>query len=131
VKEKKKIQAVMIIGLLASLLFLFSSSQVVGEQMSINKVSIVPEKDLMTPAAACTHSHSVGGFPLAECHAEVFNDKDGNSRSISVYYTLDTGADDHWIASDAQAQNVGDWGREAWLRFEMSPTTRGVIATST
>jgi len=118
VKEKKKAQVVKIIGLLALLLLLSNNSQVLGEQKSI-KVSVVPEKDPVAPAAACTHSHSVGGFPLAECHAEVFNDKDGNSRSVSVYYTLDTSADDHWIASDAQAQNVGDWGREAWLRYEI------------
>jgi hypothetical protein len=89
------------------------------DAVPVTSVASLPDAAPVGPAAACTHSHSVGGHPLASCHAEVFDDKDGNERSVSVYYTLDTSADDHWISSDAQAQNVGDWAREAWLRYEL------------
>jgi hypothetical protein len=76
-----------------------------------------------SPAAACTHSHSVGGVPLDQCYAETFTDKDGNTRTISVFYTLNTthngNPHNHWISNATQAQNVGGWGREAWLRYEL------------
>ena len=108
---------VSVIVLVLSLLLL-NGSQVFSE-IKISTVASLEDATPVTPAAACTHSHSVGGHPLGSCHAEVFSDKDGNSRSVSVYYTLDTSADDHWISSDAQAQDVGDWAREAWLRYEL------------
>ena len=60
------------------------------------------------PNASCTDSVSVGGHALGECQGTTFN-MGGQTWTLSVYYTLDTNAGDHWILTHTQAANILPW----------------------
>jgi len=83
-----------------------------------------PEQAL---TAACPGGPVIDGITLDECHVENFV-VGGNNRSITVWYTKNTVTAtrtvkgvtrtmEHWINTDAQAQQVATWGREAWQRY--------------
>ncbi|TFG67846.1 MAG: hypothetical protein E4H27_08535, partial [Anaerolineales bacterium] len=68
----------------------------------------------------CNHTHTADGVPLDQCYGQTFT-IGGNTRSVSVYYTLSTTHSgtphNHWINSAAEAQDVADWAQEAWERY--------------
>ncbi|MBA3531405.1 MAG: hypothetical protein H0T73_05730 [Ardenticatenales bacterium] len=78
-------------------------------------------------AAPCTGGPTIDGILLDECVVESFT-VGGTNKTITVWYTQNAttatrmvdGSSvtlEHWIDTDAQAQQVADWGREAWERF--------------
>ncbi|MCP4165112.1 MAG: VWA domain-containing protein [Chloroflexi bacterium] len=88
---------------------------------------VVPIPAMHVPTAPCAGGPTIDGIILDECHVENFN-VGGNARSITVWYTKNTTTAtrvvdgithvlEHWINTDAQAQQVATWGREAWLRY--------------
>ncbi len=79
------------------------------------------------PDAPCAGGPVIDGVTLDECFIETFM-VGGASKSIRVWYTNNpitaTRIVDgnpvtlmHWIDTDAQAQQVAAWGREAWQRY--------------
>jgi hypothetical protein len=79
------------------------------------------------PAAACPGGPTIDGILLDECVNENFT-VGGDNVGITVWYTKNpmtatrtvdgvTYVVEHWITTDAQAQNVATWGREAWEEF--------------
>ena len=75
--------------------------------------------------AWCTDTVSVGGHALPECRGTDFT-LGGDTWTLSVYYTLDTDADDHWISNHAQAESVVPWMQVAAEAFyEQSGKTYG------
>ncbi len=79
------------------------------------------------PEAACSGGPVIDGITLDECVVENFT-VGGTGKSITVWYTnnpvtatrIVDGSPvvlSHWIDNDAQAQQVADWGREAWVAY--------------
>jgi hypothetical protein len=79
------------------------------------------------PTAACPGGPVIDGITLTECYIETFL-VGGINKSIRVWYTKNpvtaTRMVDgspvvlsHWINTDAQAQQVAAWGRQAWERY--------------
>jgi hypothetical protein len=79
------------------------------------------------PSAACSGGPTIDGILLDECVVESFT-VGGAAKTITVWYTKNTASatrvEDgvtytlfHGITTDTQAQEIGDWGREAWQRY--------------
>ncbi len=79
------------------------------------------------PTAACAGGPTIDGILLDECYDETFT-VGGTSKTVRVWYTKNAitatrmvdGSPvvlSHWINTDAQAQQVGAWGRQAWERY--------------
>jgi hypothetical protein len=81
------------------------------------------------PAAVCPDGTPpvIDGITLSECYTENFT-VGGSNKSVRVWYTKNpitaTRTVDgnpvvlsHWINTDAQAQQVAAWGRQAWERY--------------
>ena len=80
-----------------------------------------------SPGAACSGGPTIDGVLLDECYDENFV-VGGVSKTIRVWYTKNMTAASrtvdgvtynlqHWINSDAEAQRVGRFGREAWQKY--------------
>lgn len=79
------------------------------------------------PEAPCAGGPVIDGLTLDECYIESFT-VGGANKSIRVWYTKNqttvtrtVGSSSwvlsHWINTDAQAQQVAAWGRQAWERY--------------
>lgn len=80
------------------------------------------------PTSACPGGPTIDGLLLDECYTLNFT-VGGSSKSITVWYTkvistvTRTRSDSstvtlqHWISTDAQAQQVAAWGKEAWQQY--------------
>jgi hypothetical protein len=79
------------------------------------------------PDAPCPGGPTIDGIVLDECYVESFS-VGGGTKSITVWYTknqvvatrvLTNGIAylEHWIDSDAQAQQAAAWGRQAWEQY--------------
>ncbi len=91
-------------------------------------VAQAPEVQTLAPTAPCAGGPTIDGIVLDECVTEDFNVGGGTGERITVWYTKNpvtaTRMVDgnpvvlsHWINTDAQAQQVGDWAREAWEKY--------------
>lgn len=91
------------------------------------EAAIEPAAETLT--AACPGGPTIDGITLDECYVENFV-VGGNNRSITVWYTKNpvtatrtvdgvTRTMEHWINTDAQAQQVAAWGREAWVHYHL------------
>ena len=58
--------------------------------------------------AGCGDTVAVGGHALGSCDTVDFT-LGSDTWTLSVYYTLDNTADDHWISTDAQASAILPW----------------------
>lgn len=79
------------------------------------------------PRAPCSGGPVIDGITLDECYIESFT-VGSASKSIRVWYTKNPVTAtrivegnpvvlSHWINTDAQAQQVAVWGRQAWERY--------------
>jgi hypothetical protein len=79
------------------------------------------------PKAPCPGGPTIDGILLDECFVENFT-VGGDNKSITVWYTKvqsnatrivdgNPMALTHWITTDAQAQQIAAWGRQAWERY--------------
>lgn len=81
--------------------------------------------DPASPDVACSGGPVIDGITLDECVVQNFS-VGGDSVSITVWYTQNTvtatrtlgdGSTivlSHWINDDSEAQEIADWGQEAW-----------------
>jgi hypothetical protein len=75
------------------------------------------EVEQLAAVEVCTDSvTSDAGNALDECQGTTFT-MDGETWALSVYYTLDTDADNDWISSDAQAVSVVGWMQDAYEAY--------------
>ena len=80
------------------------------------------------PTAPCSGGPTIDGITLDECVTNTFT-VGGDSKSITVWYTKNTTSAtrtmedgttrtmQHWINNDSEAQDIADWGQEAWELF--------------
>ncbi len=79
------------------------------------------------PSAVCAGGPTIDGILLNECYIENFT-VGGTAKSVRVWYTKNPITAtrivngnpvvlSHWINTDAQAQQVGAWARQAWERY--------------
>ena len=105
-----------------------------GNNLSLSSplVGLQPVRLNMTapqaPNAACSGGPTIDGILLDECLSNTFT-VNSVSKTITVWYTKNatsatrTKSDgttvtlQHWINSDAEAQQVADWGQEAWENY--------------
>lgn len=89
--------------------------------------SVYAGSGLQAPGAACAGGPVIDGITLDECYIETFL-VGGINKSIRVWYTKSAVTAtrmvdgnpvvlSHWIDTDAQAQQVAAWGRQAWERY--------------
>jgi hypothetical protein len=92
-----------------------------------NLSAIAPVAEPAGAAAACAGGPVIDGLLLDECVDRTFA-VGGANKTVRVWYTKVVSATtriedgttynlQHWITSDAQAQQVAAWFEEAWLRF--------------
>jgi len=82
---------------------------------------------VLSPTAACAGGPVIDGITLDECYDETFS-VGGTNKTVRVWYTKNAvtatrmvdGSPvvlSHWINTDAEAQQVAAWGRQAWERY--------------
>jgi hypothetical protein len=113
--------AFLLIGLVTS------SPAVSASRVATASEEIASAEPPNEPSAACAGGPTIDGILLDECYIENFT-VGGTAKSIRVWYTKNpvtaTRMVDsnpvvlsHWINTDAQAQQVAAWGRQAWERY--------------
>ena len=68
------------------------------------------------PAAPCPGGPTIDGVTLTDCVVESFT-VGGENKSVTVWYTTTANVQGHWVNTDAEAQDVATWGREAWESY--------------
>jgi hypothetical protein len=134
--QKKIISLLFVIGLLSvtGLLLGFPSSQALGSaptsgDMDVSTVPVASplSGDTVTPNTACSGGPTIDGVLLDECVDNTFT-VGGVTKTVRVWYSKvvqtvqrnDNGTIynlTHYINSDTEAQDVAQWGREAWERY--------------
>ena len=134
--QKRIVSLLLVIGLLSvtGLLFGFSPSQALGATSSPvvkaeNAVLVTHplSQTSLEPYAPCSGGPTIDGVLLDECVDNTFA-VGGTTKTVRVWYTKNvstaTRTEDgvtynltHYINSNAEAQDVAQWGREAWLRY--------------
>jgi hypothetical protein len=134
--QKRIVSLLLVIGLLSvtGLLLGVASSQALGSApasgaMDVNAVpsSSTLSGDLTTPNAACSGGPVIDGVTLDECVDNSFT-VGATTKTVRVWYTKNVSTVQravdgvtynltHYINSDAEAQDVAQWGREAWERY--------------
>jgi hypothetical protein len=134
--QKKIVRLLLVIGLLSvtGLLFGFTSSPALGSAPASGvvdvKAALIASSPLQNINAACSGGPTIDDVTLDECFDETFI-VGGTTKTVRVWYTKvvhtsvrnDKGTIynlTHYINSDAEAQDVAQWGREAWeLYYEV------------
>jgi len=131
--QNKIVSLLLVIGFLSvtGLLFGFSSSYALGSAPASGVVDVnaalIANPPLQNINAACSGGPTIDGVLLDECVDNTFT-VGGVTKTVRVWYTKKVSTATrtvdgvtynltHYINSDAEAQDVAQWGREAWLRY--------------
>jgi len=91
------------------------------------KVTALDSGPSVAPSAPCPGGPTIDGILLDECVVHNLTVA-GDAKTITVWYTKNpvtttragVGRDlEHWINTDAQAQQVADWAEDAWQRYHV------------
>ena len=91
------------------------------------QATVTDQVEPAAPDAACAGGPTIDGILLDECYINNFT-VGGTAKSIRVWYTKNPVTAtrmvngnpvvlSHWINTDAQAQQVAQWGQQAWERY--------------
>jgi len=133
--QKRIVSLLIVFGLLCvtGLLLGFTPNQALGAPSTPGLVgeSVVFTNSLsqtsLEPNAPCAGGPTIDGVLLDECVDNTFT-VGGTTKTVRVWYSkvVQTAQRDddgtiynltHYINSDAEAQDVAQWGREAWQRY--------------
>ena len=134
--QKRIVILLLVIGLLAvaGLLLGITSSPALGSAPAsgsndVNQSSVTSPLlgDVISPNTACSGGPVIDGVTLDECVDNTFT-VGGVTKTVRVWYTKNVSTVQrtvkgvvynltHYINSDSEAQDVAQWGREAWERY--------------
>ena len=105
-----------------------SAREAVAPETEAQAAASSAQDEPAAPDAPCPGGPTIDGITLDECVTNTFT-VGGDEKSITVWYTevmstatrtMDDGTTRtmrHWINNDTEAQNIADWGQEAWELF--------------